>query len=85
MGTACNCEDCNDRELEECEVNYEGRADIADIFDCSEEWETMIQCRIDEGHCDNDSWVTDEECNGDSEDYSDCVDDASSEELLDLD
>jgi hypothetical protein len=78
----CDCENCNDRELDECEIRYSGNADIADIYDCGEEYDTLLQCRIDHGHCDNDYWTTDNDCDGESQDYDECVDDASSHHLI---
>ncbi len=83
----CDCERCNDTELEECEIRREGRIDYYAIYDCDDLYIEYLECVLDEADCDQDDdwYVHGDDCDHEREDYRDCYDDGSKEELIDVD
>lgn len=91
----CDCTGCSEDEREECSITREGRIDHYAAYGCEEQYIEYLQCLVDEGRCedppDGDEYYTDCndmgecECDGEAEDYRECEDDASKEELIDVD
>lgn len=91
----CDCSGCSEDEREECSIERQGRVDHAGAYDCEEEYIEYLQCFVDESRCedagDGDEFLTDCDdsgqcaCDDELQDYSECEDSASDEELIDVD
>lgn len=64
----CECVHCDDWDEEFFSEVLSTNADIASIYGCDAEYESLLQCEIDEGECDEDkaNWVVegDGSCTG---------------------
>jgi len=74
----CECTLCNDREYDECVIDKEHDIDVAAAYECDQEYDELLTCVLDKADCDDYAWVVDaDDCDNETEDYADCVDDAS--------
>jgi hypothetical protein len=71
----CDCEDCNDAELEECEIRAQRNLDIAEIQGCDADNLDYLDCATRKGDCEDDDYWAGESCMDESEDHYDCRDD----------
>ncbi len=76
----CECELCNDRKYDACVIDKAADIDEADAYDCGDDYDKYLQCRLDESDCDNHHWTTNDpdDCDSERDDWHDCRDDASS-------
>lgn len=49
----CACEHCDDWKEEELVALLDASSDVADAYACDVEYESLVQCQIDEGICDD--------------------------------
>lgn len=72
---AKNCEGGNDLDEEACNLRGEELADLADLQNCSAEYDDYFEC-VDEGsRCNNDRYAPDEgACDVQAERLSECAD-----------
>jgi hypothetical protein len=74
----CECELCSDRKYDDCVISTDGDIDRAEAYECGEEHDALVQCAIDKADCDhNDFRVEGDDCDDESEDYQECVNDAT--------
>jgi hypothetical protein len=76
----CDCEDCSDRELEDCEIKRQGRIDRYAIYDCEEDYIEYLECFVDKAECDKDSdsfYTMGDDCSSKNDRYQKCRDRAS--------
>ncbi len=48
----CECEHCDDWREDKLIALYDTSLEIATTYGCEAEWETLVQCELDEGTCD---------------------------------
>lgn len=70
---AGECDNSNDLDIEACVSAFETEAEVASIYGCDEEFDEYVICLEEEGRCRDDDFEA-EDCRGEAEDYSDCVD-----------
>lgn len=92
----CDCGDCPGAEQEECEIERQGRIDVATVYGCEEQYLAYLDCYLDEASCegegDTQSWgvtCTDKGCPCDSkkDKYDRCVEKADkmkTDDVIDL-
>ncbi len=74
----CECELCNDRVYDACVIDKDGDIEEAEAYGCEDDYDELLQCRMDRADCDDNQWRIDgDDCNDESQDYHECVDDAS--------
>jgi hypothetical protein len=73
----CECERCNDRQADDCELAVQAAVDIADEYDCTAESDEYLECARLDNDCDDNNFTVDDGCNGELEDLADCLDDNS--------
>jgi hypothetical protein len=49
----CDCEHCDDWREEKLIAASDAAREVASIYGCDAEWESLVQCNIDEGTCDD--------------------------------
>jgi len=68
VSLVCECIHCDDWDEEFITEGLAANEEIASIYGCDAEYESLLQCEIDEGECDTDksNWlvVGDGSCNG---------------------
>lgn len=69
---AAECDNSNDLDIEACENDFATEAEVASIYGCDEEFDELVICFEEEGRCRDDDFEA-EDCDGEAEDYSDCV------------
>ncbi|MBI4954631.1 MAG: hypothetical protein HY908_21580 [Myxococcales bacterium] len=47
----CDCEHCNDLAEDILCAGLDARAELADVYDCTSEFEASVDCTLDEGTC----------------------------------
>jgi hypothetical protein len=70
---AANCGRGGDLEIDACIVELDANADVADIYDCSDEWDDYIACVDDFGMCEGEDLRG--PCDGPRDTVNKCVDD----------
>jgi hypothetical protein len=74
---ACDCEDCSDREYDECLSDFEYQQDFTSAYDCDAEEADYEDCAIEHNDCDGDRFIIDDTCRGEVDDLLDCIDKGS--------
>jgi hypothetical protein len=76
----CDCTHCDDWREEKLIAGYDTSLEIAEIYGCDPEWESLMGCQIDRGECDEDdaSWSVYEKgsCSGSLDLMTPCTTDA---------
>jgi hypothetical protein len=49
----CECEHCDDWREDKLIASLDASREVAAIYECDVEWESLVQCEIDEGTCDD--------------------------------
>lgn len=49
----CECEHCDDWREDKLIASLDASLEVATIYQCDVEWESLVQCEIDEGECDD--------------------------------
>ncbi len=70
-----NCVGGNDEDEKACREQLRTQEDVADIYDCEDDFDTYLQCLINDSECDNDYYYSD--CGDQYEDLDHCIDAAS--------
>ncbi|RLB61203.1 MAG: hypothetical protein DRI90_11900 [Deltaproteobacteria bacterium] len=70
----CDCEDCNDAELETCEIKSQRTLDIAENQGCDDDFLDFLDCITSKNDCEDDEFEYSESCYDESDDYYDCRD-----------
>jgi hypothetical protein len=52
----CECEICNDRQAEDCEISAGEILDVAEAYECSGPAEDYYNCTIDSSECEDNNW-----------------------------
>jgi hypothetical protein len=76
----CDCEDCNDEDLDACEAKTAGELDAAGEYDCDDEYVALLDCQADDGKCqkvEGGRLYAVDGCADEAEEYAECVEDAS--------
>ncbi len=73
----CECERCNDREEDDCNLSVGAIFDVADAYDCTAEADAYFECAIADNDCDDNVFSVDDGCQGEIEDLFECIDDNS--------
>lgn len=47
----CDCEKCSDNKYDECIINYEAGMDAANAYGCTERWDDLHACAMDNHGC----------------------------------
>jgi hypothetical protein len=69
----CSCENCGEREYEECEIKVAGELDIAAAYDCFEELELYYECQLEEYECNGREYDDDNRsCLRERDDFESC-------------
>lgn len=50
----CECEHCNDYEEDLTCIQLEGQADVAEAYECADQWDAWATCVEEKGECDAD-------------------------------
>ncbi len=71
----CDCEDCGDRERQECETIVGADYEVAAVYDCTEILEPYWECQLDAYECDDGRYRDDDgECGDLLREYEECLD-----------
>lgn len=70
-----DCEGGNEMDLEACEISAQADADLAELHNCSSEYENFFACTEENSHCNNKKYQVDvvATCQQVSEAYNNCV------------
>jgi hypothetical protein len=75
----CDCELCSDRKYDMCKIEMNSNLDEANAYDCGDDYDAYLDCRLDRAQCDHHSWHLDQnDCQSELTRYHDCVTAASS-------
>jgi len=73
----CDCENCSEREYDECLVENDAEAEVASIYACDVEYEERTICRIEEHSCTAGVYTVDPSdllaCVSDENDHLQCL------------
>jgi hypothetical protein len=71
------CEGGNEMDLEACDLSAQADADLAELHNCSSEYEAFFACTEENAHCNNKKYQVDvvATCQQVSEAYNNCVKD----------
>jgi hypothetical protein len=75
---ACQCESCSDRDYDECTIKYDASSDTADAYGCSDQFDQVHECVINNNDCIADNFAPEASCLDDIADLSKCIDKNSS-------
>lgn len=79
----CDCELCNDRKMDECIIQIDTTLDVTGAYDCDDDYDKYLQCRIDRAVCDNHNWrVENNACDTEQTRYVECVRAASGLQVI---
>ncbi len=68
------CEGGNDADYDACNARYDAVAEIADLKNCGEEYDSWIECFADNARCNDDRYrVDDDQCERAEEQLEDCA------------
>ncbi len=71
----CGCEDCGEREQEECTTQVEADFAVAEAYDCVELIEPYWECQLDRHECEDGRYSDDNnECGEALQQYFECLD-----------
>ncbi len=73
----CECQLCNDRQEDDCQIVVQASIDLADAYECTDEAETYWDCARNKNDCDNNLFSIDNSCDDEHTDFLECVDDNS--------
>jgi hypothetical protein len=74
----CQCEDCTDREYDECIIDYDATEDISATYGCLDDYDRAYDCVMTKSNnCLNDNFAPDLDCADDINDVSECINDGS--------
>ena len=71
----CDCQKCNDRALDNCEIGVDALIDASDAYGCNDDADTATQCVIDNNDCNNNNFQISNKCLDDLQDLSRCIGD----------
>lgn len=75
----CDCVNCNDREFDECVIEYEAAQDIASAYDCDPEFDDAHACVVERNDCiGGQGFLPESSCYDEFEDLDNCEDRGSS-------
>jgi hypothetical protein len=68
------CEEGNDLDVEACETRLDTEAEVADLYNCSSEFDEYFDCLVENSRCNNDRYAPDEDdCDGPRNRLDDCT------------
>jgi len=70
-----NCRGGNDMDIDACILDMNEAEDIADLYGCTDDWDTYFECLQAEAQCDDDNWTDDGDCAKEGERYNKCISD----------
>jgi hypothetical protein len=68
---AASCGGGGDEEIDACIVDLDGKAEVASIYGCEDDWDDFLACMEDSAECQNDELRG---CGVENDRYKDCVD-----------
>lgn len=69
----CSCENCGERDYQECEIRVAAELDIAAAYDCYDELELYYECQLDEYECNGREYRDDNQrCLRERDDFESC-------------
>ena len=76
----CDCELCSDRAYDMCKIEMQGNLDEASAYGCEDDYDAVLDCRLDRSNCaDHHHWQLEQNaCQSEQTRYSDCKKAASS-------
>ena len=73
----CECEHCNDRQEDDCQIVVQESLDRGAAYQCETEVDAYWDCALQKNDCDDNVFSVDEGCNDERDDLYECVDDNS--------
>ncbi|MFO0617720.1 MAG: hypothetical protein U0414_34315 [Polyangiaceae bacterium] len=75
----CACENCGDRDRQECDTKAEASYAIADAYGCTSLLELYWECEVQESDCTDHHYSDDQkQCDHEHTEYTECLDKGSS-------
>lgn len=71
--TACQCENCSDRDYDECVIKYEAAEDTAGAYGCLDHFDRAHDCVMNNNDCIADNFAPELECLDDIGDVDNCI------------
>jgi hypothetical protein len=69
---ASECSSPNDNDLDACVIALDTEAEVASVRDCEEEWDALVDCAIEQGHCEDGRFRAGA-CNAVRDAYGECL------------
>ena len=70
----CECENCSDKNYDECIVEADADRDVADVYGCTPEIDDLEDCAIRKYRCPNGHFeVPPADCGNQAKDLDDCI------------
>jgi len=70
----CKCENCGERERQECETEAQSSVDTADSYACSDLLEPYYECQLQKHECADGHYSDDDkECKDEHDQYLECL------------
>jgi len=71
----CECENCSDRDYDECTIKYDAAEDIASTYGCLDQYDRAYDCVANKSNnCIADNFGPDIDCLDDITDVNKCID-----------
>lgn len=73
---AAECEGGNDADVDACNDRFDTATELADLKNCTSEWDEYFDCRDENARCNDDNYDSDgDTCESERERYNKCVND----------
>jgi len=70
----CKCENCGDRQRQECETKAQAQVDLADAYKCSDLLDPYYECQLSAHECMDGHYSDDnKECKDQLDQYNECL------------
>jgi len=79
--SVCSCENCGERELQQCEIDVDADYSVAETYGCLGILEPYWECQLQRHECDDNHYSDDnDECDREHREYKECLDAQSTRE-----
>ena len=75
-----DCEGGNDNDVDACVEASRGQEDVADAYDCSDEYDDLFDCVDENASCKSNHFSAGDDCDSKAEALSDCIKKSSSKD-----
>lgn len=72
-----DCEGGNDNDIDACVEASRGEEDVADAYDCSDEYDDLFECVDENASCKSGHFTAGDDCDGKASALSKCIKGAS--------